>query len=424
MSLFKKTILDNGLRIITAPKPDSLATTVFVLVEAGSEYESKEINGVSHFLEHLCFKGTKKRPKPIDITDELNWLGAEYNALTYQERTGYYVKARNEHFKQALDVVSDIYLNSTFDSKEIEKEKGVIIEEINMYEDMPAKKVHELFDELLYGDQPAGWPIAGKKEIIRVLNRDDIVKYHNAHYVAKATAVVVAGGINEEEVIEEIKKKFENISTGEKAGRVKTKESQEKPGLLVKQREGDQVHLVLGVRAFNLFDERRYSLDVMTELLGGGMGSRLFERLRNEMGVVYSVGAYTDLHTHHGFMAAYAGVDPKRVDEAVGAMIGEFQKILDGPIQKRELEKVKNQISGQLVLGLETSDALAGFYGEQEILRKPLFTPEELLAKINSVTEEQIKAVARDVFQNNRLNLAVIGPIKEQKSFEGILNIA
>src|SRR3989344_8490171 len=202
---FKKTILYNGLRIITAPQPDNPAVTILVLVEAGSEYETKDINGLSHFLEHLCFKGTKKRPKAIDITGELDSIGAFYNAFTSQEFTGYFAKAQAKHFDKILDVVSDIYLNSVFDPTEIDKERGVIIEEINMYEDLPMARVHYLFLELLYGDQPAGWNIVGEKEVIQALQREDFLDYRGKHYLAEKTIVVIAGNINEEETIAKVK---------------------------------------------------------------------------------------------------------------------------------------------------------------------------------------------------------------------------
>src|SRR3989344_810808 len=209
---FKKTILYNGLRIITAPEPDNPAATILVLVEAGSEYETKEINGLSHFLEHLCFKGTKKRPKAIDISGELDGIGAFYNAFTSQEFTGYFAKAQAKHFDKILDVVSDIYLNSVFDPTEIDKERGVIIEEINMYEDLPMARVHYLFLELLYGDQPAGWNIIGQKEIIKTLTRADFIKYREKHYLAGNTIVVVAGNINEESAIAKVRDMFAGIS--------------------------------------------------------------------------------------------------------------------------------------------------------------------------------------------------------------------
>ncbi len=236
MKPFNKKTLKNGLRVITIPKKDSLATTVLVLVEAGSKYETKKINGLSHFLEHMCFKGTAKRPTALDIAGELDGIGAEYNAFTSQEWTGYYAKAQSEHTDRVLDIISDMYLNPTFDPKEIEKEKGVVIEELNMYEDTPQRKVQDLFLELLYGDQPAGWDVGGKKEIIQTLKKEDFLKYRGEHYVAKATVIVVSGAVNEKTLLPKIEKAFSNITVADKSGKIKTTEKQSKPEILIRHK--------------------------------------------------------------------------------------------------------------------------------------------------------------------------------------------
>ena len=218
----KKTKLDNGLRIITISM-DTPTVTVLVLVQTGSKYETKNINGISHFLEHMCFKGTKKRPTALDIAKELDGIGSKYNAFTSHEYTGYYAKAEKKHFNTVLDVVSDIYLYPVFDSREVEKEKGVIADEINMFEDTPSRHVHDLFGRLLYGDQPAGWNVAGTKEITRSLSRDDFAAYRDKHYVASSTIVVVTGNINQEQAIKKVKTKFAGISTGKKEGNLRSR---------------------------------------------------------------------------------------------------------------------------------------------------------------------------------------------------------
>ena len=220
---FSKKVLKNGLRIITIPMKDNPTVTVLVLVEAGSKYETKKINGISHFLEHMCFKGTTKRPKAADISKELDSLGSQYNAFTAQEYTGYYAKSDARHFRQIFDIVSDIYLNSTFPETEMQKEKGVIIEEINMYEDMPQRHVQDLFMKLLYGDQPAGWNVAGEKKNILKMKRDDFVSYHKKHYLPEATVLVVAGQITEQEVINEVNKIFGKVLRGVKGDKLKVK---------------------------------------------------------------------------------------------------------------------------------------------------------------------------------------------------------
>ncbi len=422
MKKFKKITLDNGLRIILAPKSDSLTTAVLVLVEAGSKYEIKEINGISHFLEHICFKGTKKRPRSIDIVSEFDGIGAINNAFTGLEYTGYYAVAEPKHFDKILDLVSDIYLNPILPEEEINKERGVIIEEINMYEDLPKRKVQELFTGLLYGDQPAGWDIAGRKEVIQKLNRDDFLKYRDGHYLAQSTIIMAAGKIPEK-AVEKIKKTFGGIKIGDKTGKIKTIEKQTKPEVLARFKKTNQAHLVLGVRAFDIFDERRHALKVLADILGGSMSSRLFQKIREEMGAAYYVGADADLYTDHGYLAAFAGVDNKKIMEAIGAILKEFKKMADKEVAEKEIQKAKDHLTGIMMISLETADALANFYGGQELMTKEILTSEELAAKIQSVKAKEIQAVARDIFQNNRLNLAVIGPFKDKAKFESVLKL-
>jgi len=421
--MYKKLTLDNKLRIITVPMVESLTTTVLVLVEAGSKYETKEINGISHFLEHMCFKGTKKRPRSIDISSELDSVGAVYNAFTSMEYTGYFAKARPNHFDIILDVVSDIYLNQIFDPKEIDKERGVIIEEINMYEDLPMRRVQELFTSLLYGDQPAGWDVAGKKEVIKKLTREDFIKYHKEHYLAQSSLVVVAGKFNEGEVVEKIKQAFSPLTSGKKTPKAKTIERQERPEVLLKFKETDQTHLVLGVRAFNIFDERKYALDVLVDILGGGMSSRLFQKIREEMGAAYYVNTEADLYTDHGYLAASAGVDHNKVNDVIEVTLQEFKNLAEKSVENKELQRAKDHLIGRLIIGLETSDQLAGFYGGQEIITREILTPKETIKKIQAVKKEEIRAVANEIFQNQKLNLAIIGPFKEKEKFEKMLKI-
>jgi len=423
MKNFNKITLENGLRIITVPKSDSLATTVLVLVEAGSKYETKEINGLSHFLEHMCFKGTEKRPRSIDIASELDGIGAVSNAFTSHEYTGYFAKAESKYFDNILDVVSDIYLHPIFETKEIDKERGVIIEEINMYEDLPMRRVSELFSNLLYGDQPAGWDIAGRKEVIQKLNRDDFIKYQQNHYLANSTLVVVAGNFDEREAIKKIKETFLTVKIGEKSKKIATKEKQEKPEVLLKNKNSDQTHLVLGVRAYDIFDKRKYALEILGEILGGGMSSRLFQKIREEMGAAYYIHADSDLYTDHGYLAVSAGIDNNKIESVLSAILEEFQKIAREPIENKELQRVKDRIVGHLSLSLETSNQLANFLGGQEILTRQIITPEEIVKKIQAVTAEEITAVATDIFKNNKLNLAIIGPFEDKARFEKILKL-
>jgi predicted Zn-dependent peptidase len=411
--MFKRYILPSGLRVVLVPQSQSLAATVLVLVEAGSNYETKEINGISHFLEHLCFKGTKKRPTALALTSELESLGAVYNAFTGNEVTGYYAKVGAAKIESALDIISDLYQNPVFDEKEIEKEKGVVIEEINLYEDMPMRKVQELFTGLLYGNQPAGWPIGGNKEVIRGLKKDDVLRYRSAHYVAKATVVAVAGNFEEKKTLAQIKTLFAGVRPDKKFDKKPVKEIQKTPRHLVHYKESDQTHLVLGFRAFDRFDKRKYALEVFSDILGGGMSSRLFQRVREQLGAAYYVKSEIDLFTDHGFLAVAAGIDHQKLKIVIEAILDEFKKMASQPVSDKELQKTKNHLIGKLVIGLETSDELATFYGEQEIFKEKIITPKEVIKRIMAVTSKDILAVGRDIVRGKGLNLALIGPFKE-----------
>ncbi len=421
---FERIVFPNGLRIIFAPQKDSVAATILVLVEAGSKYETKKINGLSHFLEHMCFKGTTHRPRAIDIAGELDGLGAEYNAFTSQEWTGYFAKVQAREAKKALDIISDLYLNPVFDPKEIEKEKGVIIEELNMYEDTPQRKVQDLFLEVLYGDQPAGWDVGGKKEIIRRLAREDFLKYRSAHYVAQATAIVVAGAFDPKSLLNHIMRAFATMPIGTKAGKVKTDDSQTKPVVKVRHKTSDQTHLVVGCRAFPADDPRRYALDVLADILGGGMSSRLFQRVREQMGAAYYVRAGADLLSDHGFFEVSAGVEHSKLEPVIKAILEELYRMTKSLVPQAELARVKEHLSGRLLLGLETSDAMAMYYGGQEVLREKLVTPDALLKKVRAVDAMEIQAAARFIFQNKKLNLALIGPHEKPALLERLLRFA
>ncbi|MFA5777939.1 MAG: pitrilysin family protein [Candidatus Paceibacterota bacterium] len=418
---FSKKVLHNGLRVITVPMKDNPTATVLVLVEAGSKYEEKKVNGISHFLEHMCFKGTAKRPKAIDISKELDTLGSQYNAFTAQEYTGYYAKSDARHFHKIFDIVSDIYLNSTFPDTEMQKEKGVIIEEINMYEDMPQRHVQDLIMKLLYGDQPAGWNIAGEKKNILKMKRDDFVKYKKQHYLPEATVLIVAGAVTEKEVMDEVNKVFGKVARGKKVNKRKVKEIQKKPEVLINFKKTDQTHFVLGVRTYGLSNKKNAVLSVLGGVLGGGMSSRLFQKLREEMGVGYYVRAYNDAYTDHGFFQISAGVDNKRIEEVIKAVILECNKLKNEKASEEELNKVKEYLIGNMKLSLESSDDIANFYGGQELLKRETKSAQEKATEIRKVTVGEVQNLAKDIFKNNKLNLALIGPFKEKTKFLKIL---
>ena len=418
---YTKKKLKNGMRIITVPMKDNPTVTVLVLVETGSKYENKENNGISHFLEHVCFKGTSRRPNVADITKELDGIGSQYNAFTSLEYTGYYAKAEHKSFDKILDVISDLYLNPIFPEKEIEKEKGVIIEEINMYQDLPQHIVVEDFLKLLYGNQPAGWRIAGTKENVQKINRTEIIDYRNKHYVASATTIVVAGKINEKEVVKKIAKAFKDIGTWKKDGKEKVVENQKTPQISLTHKFPDQTHMVLGVRTFNLYNKYNPIIKVMNSVFSGGMSSRLFQKMRDELGICYYVKADNDAFTDHGFLAVVAGVDSKRVKEAISAILEEMKKFKTDLVKPEELNKAKQHLIGNLNLSLESSDSLATYYGGQEILREEIKKPEDIIKEIKAVTAEEIKFVAERIFKDEGLNLAIVGKFKDDKEFKEIL---
>ncbi len=409
----KRTVLPNGLRIITVPMKDAPTVTVLAMVEVGSKYENKQTSGLSHFLEHMCFKGTEKRPAAKDISRELDTLGAQYNAFTSEEFTGYWAKAAKNHVEKLVDVVSDIYLNSTFPAAEIEKEKGVIVEEINMYRDMPQRHVQELFMKALYGDQPAGWSIAGTKETVRSFTRENFLAYHAEHYVAKATTIIVAGGFNQAKVIGLLKKALAGVNKTKKSTKLAVVEEQKAPAIIVEHRPTDQSHIVLGVRGYPVGHKNQVAAEVLTSILGGGMSSRLFQRLREEMGIGYYVRASYDALTDHGILSVSLGCDTKRVGEGIEAILAEFKKLKTELVGKEELVKIKQYIAGGLLLELESSDHIAEFFGHQEILRQGLKKPAELIAKINKITAADIQRVANELFLDSKLNLAGVGPLPE-----------
>ncbi len=420
---FHKKILKNGMRVMFVPMKNIQTVTVMVLVETGSEYENKKNNGISHFLEHMCFKGTERRPSAKIISQELDRIGAENNAFTGNEYTGYYAKAHQKHLNTILDVISDIYLNPNIPQAELEKEKGVIIEEINMYEDLPQRKVEDVLDNLLYGDQPAGFSIAGPKENIRKLAAKDLIQYRHDHYVAEATVLVVAGQFNEKKLLPLIEKTFKRISQNPKKKKTKTISKQSKPAIKIHFKATDQSHLRLAFRSFNIYDKRYWSLSLLSAILGNGMSSRLFQKMREELGICYYISASNRAHLDRGHFVISIGSAKERAGEAITAILAEVKKIKDKLVDDEELKKAKEYRIGHLFLNLEGSDDFADFYGDQEVTRQPILTPEECVKEIKKVTAKDIQKVAREIFRKEKINLAVVGPYKNPKQFLPLLKI-
>jgi predicted Zn-dependent peptidase len=396
--------------------PDNPSVTVLVMVEAGSKYETKEQGGLSHFIEHNLFKGTPKRPKFTDISREFDGLGAQSNAMTSHEFTGYYAKADVKHFDAILDILSDMYINPLFDEKEMEKEKGVIIEEIRMYQDLPQARVQILFMELVYGDQPAGRYIAGTEETVRSFTRKQLVDYRAKNYVSSATMVIIGGSFVEKEKIEVA---FSALPSAGKQVKPPVSESQSAPAIATFFKETDQTHLVIGVRTFSITDKRVPVLSVLSTILGKGMSSRLFSKMREELGICYYIKTDPDLFTDHGLLSISAGVDNSRVEEGIRGILGECKRLKDEPVSDAELKKAKDYIAGTTMLELETSDARAEFGGYQEVLKGRIESPADIINKINKVTAADVQKLAKEIFVDKSLNMAIIGRFSDGEPFKG-----
>ena len=413
----------SGLRLVVVPMPATMTATVFVLVGTGSKYETKDINGISHFLEHMMFKGTSKRPDKLQIARELEGIGANFNAFTGKEYTGYYAKASASKLDKITDVVFDIFLNSRLAAEDIDIERGVIIEEINMYRDLPQRYVGELFERLLYGDQPAGWDIAGEKEVVTSLKREQFVNYFNSHYVAENTIVAVAGNVDPNEVTKTTEEYFKNIRQAGKISKLAVKESQSSPQALIHYKKTDQSHFIVGFRGYNMFDERKYPASMLALILGGGMSSRLFQEVRDKRGLAYYVNADSENQTDTGVFAASAGVNNDKATEAVKVIMDEFAKAKSKGITKEELKHAKDQIEGSLAISLENSRSVTQAYAWPVLFENKVLTPEEELDKIKKVTLSDIAEVASEIFKEEKMNFSLIGPFEDDNKFKSLLKI-
>lgn len=420
-----RKVLPNGIRLITIPMSSFESATVLVMVGAGSRYENKKNNGISHFLEHMAFKGTKSRPTFMEVAGLIDSIGGESNAFTSKEYTGYYIKASKNNIEISLDLLSDMLQNSTLDGVEIEKEKGVIIEEINLYEDTPMRNVGDIFEGLLYGDSPLGWDTAGTKEVIRSLKRQDFIDYMRSLYSPTNMTVVVAGGIDEGHVERLVNKYFSNMLPFDFPKAPGVSEKQKTPQVHVKNKKTEQAHLALGFRTVPLNSPQRFALSVLSSVLGGGMSSRLFSEVREKRGLAYYVRAISDHYADAGSFAVTAGIDPKRIDEAITVIISELKDLRDGkkPIKSHELKKAKEYLKGHMVLELEDSRFVSVVYATQELLEDQLKDANEVLKKIDGVTTEDIMKVVKKYFVNSGLNLAVIGDFTDKKRFEKLLKV-
>ncbi|UMX47974.1 MAG: insulinase family protein [Candidatus Nealsonbacteria bacterium DGGOD1a] len=422
--MYKKTTLPNGLRLITVNSANTDTVTVLTLVGTGSKYETKEISGISHFLEHLQFKGTKKRLTEMAVFSEIDGLGGVANAFTSQEMTGYYAKVQSKKFEAAFDLVADIFLNSTLPAPEIEKERGTIIEELNMFYDHPMRYIWTVWNGALYGDQPAGWDIGGTIETVNQISRDQLLDYRDKNYAAKNTIICVSG--NFDAVGAEIlaKKYFGDFSAKDPAKKMPVRESQSSPNVLIYKKDTNQTQIALGARAFDYSYPKRYALELLETILGGMFSSRLAEEVRFKRGLVYDVHTELAMDSDSGSLAATANLDSARLDEGIKVISSEFKKIREVKVSADELRKAKDHYIGKSSIVLESSHAKGLFYGEQELLEGRILEPEEIYEKIKQVTVDDIQEAARDIFKPEKLNLAVIGPYDGKSRFQKLLDNA
>jgi predicted Zn-dependent peptidase len=421
--MFERDKLKNGLRVIIAPMQSTKTVTLLAITGVGSKYESDRIAGLSHFLEHMFFKGTEKRPNARAISEYLDEIGGEYNAFTSKEFTGFYAKVISKYLDRAFDVISDILLDSKFATEKIERERGVIIEEMNMYQDTPMVYVSDLFENLLYGNQPAGRLVIGNKKSISSVKRSDFINYYKRFYTASNMAVCVAGNVSEKEAFNLVKKYFRGISAKKAGLKKKVVEKQSSPSVLLHHKDTDQTHICLGVRGYNILDDKKYPLSILSVILGGGMSSRLFMSVREKLGLAYYIRCESENYTDSGYICVHAGLDSTRIDKAIKVIVKELVRARDDGISSKELKKAKEYIKGKTLMGLEISDEYSSWLARQEILTSKLESVEEKFSKIDRVTASDVRRVANDVVVNNKLNLALIGPHKNKKRFVKLLKV-
>ncbi len=421
--MYQLKTLPSGLRILTVPAEHTNVFTLLVLVSTGSKYETKRINGISHFLEHMFFKGTRQRPETGEVSRVLDSVGAQYNAFTSKEVTGYWVKASRAHFNLALDIVSDILTEPLLSLDEINKERGVILQELRMRNDDPISCAGILFEELLWGDQPAGWRIIGSEKTIKSFRRADFLSYFSDRYVAKNTLVVL-GGAFPKDASTRIRSAFSPLSPRGRGQKRTTNDRQSRPRVLVSKKETEASNIVLGVRGFSLYDERRFALELLGTILGGNSSSRLFMEVRERLGLAYYIRAGSTLYMDSGYFEVSAGVPHEKVPQAIEVIIRELRRAKEDGVTPEELQKAKDYIRGHTQIELEDSSALAMFFGDQVLFKKRVATPAEYLKKIDSVSAREVNVLARSLFSQKHSNLVVVGkPQNENRLYQLLCTI-
>jgi len=418
---YARHVLGNGLRVVTAPVEHAQSITCFLMFAVGSRYETLETNGIAHFTEHMLFKGTERRPTARDIAGEIDAIGGEFNAFTGKEYTGYYVKCAAPTVETALDVLVDMIRHSKFAPEEIDREKGVILEELNMYLDTPRDMVDNVYEQLLFGDQPLGWLVIGRREAIQAATRETFLDYMGRWYTP-SRLVVGVGGRFDIELIPRLEELLGNLGGSGAAGPPPAElPANGSPRVRVQHKDSDQAHICIGVPSYPLDHPDRYVLHLLAVILGGGMSSRLFTEVRERRGLAYYVFGVNHSYTDAGSLFSQAGVDIERIDQAVTTIATELRRITEEPVPAGELEKARNFAKGRFVLQLESPQGLLMFGLRREVLEGRIAEPDEVLTGLDAVTADDIQRVAQDLVGRNGLNLAVIGPFDDAERFELLL---
>jgi predicted Zn-dependent peptidase len=420
-NVYQRHALSNGLRVLTAPLDHAQSVACYLMLAAGSRYENESNRGIAHFAEHMFFKGTERRPSAKDISMEVDSIGGEFNAFTSKEYTGYYIRCAGEQRDQAFDVLVDMLRNSKFDADELEREKGVIIEEMNMYFDTPRDYVSSIYEELVFGENPLGWETLGTRETIQAAKRDTFLDYIGDWYTPSRIVVGCSGAVGNDllPMLEGLLGDMSGNGTGIPSAADVDRAAE--PRVRVHRKDSDQANVAVGVPSYPLNHPDRYALQLLGTVLGSGMSSRLFLEVRERRGLAYYVFAFNNSFTDTGTLYAQAGVDLKRADEAVEVIAGEFKKLADEPVPAAELEKARALAKGRFVLQTESPNGLLLFGLRREVLEGKAAEPREVLAGLDAVTVEDVQRVAQDVIGGSGLRCAVIGPFDDASKFETLL---
>jgi predicted Zn-dependent peptidase len=423
LTTYERQQLPNGVRVLTAPMSHAQSVSCFVMLAAGSRYETRETNGIAHFSEHMFFKGTEKRPTARQISTEIDSIGAEFNAFTSKEYTGYYVKCAADHRDLAFDVLVDMLRHSKFDPDEIEREKGVIVEEMNMYYDTPRDYIGGVYESLMYGDQPLGWDIIGRKETVRAATRETFLDYLGRWYKPERMVVGVGGRVGDD-LPELLERLLGDLADEPAEAELQTPPANGTGRVKLHQKDSDQAHLILGAPSYPLTHPDRYAIQLLATVLGGGMSSRLWTEVRERRGLGYYVFGINSSYTDTGSLYAQSGVDIARIDDAVTTIVDQFMRIAEEPVPADELEKARNFAKGRFVLQLESPHGTIMFGLRREVLEGRATEPSEVLEALDAVTVEDLQRVAQDVLGGDGLKLAAIGPFDDPDRFERILTSA